>query len=493
MPEDTDGDPVVRHGDPVPRAIPDVPRSNLPRGKFGRLFRDLTPFEPPDELLLELGANGGPMEEGRGADNPEIPAGFTYLGQFIDHDVTFDPVSSIARRNDPDSLHNFRTPRFDLDSLYLFGPSASPHLYNRRDPDHLLTSKNRVGEPDLPRNQQNIALVGDPRNDENILISQMQVAFAHFHNAIVDHLRERRTNLERHKLPGEKLFETAQRLVRWHYQWIVLREFLPAIVGRSVVNSLVTRASDGTVTIELDLYEPTNNPFIPVEFAAAAYRFGHSMIRPDYRLNNEIFAFVFGRPNDPPLTHLGGNRMLPDFWQIKWPLFFKFPRRGVPQKSRKINGKLAGPLMSLPTSVIGEREREAHPERRSLATRNLLRGKALGLPSGQAVATAMGETPLSNSALGLSGGGWGGEAPLWFYILKEAEKAPARGTRLGPVGGRIVAEVMLGLLAQDQTSFVNSPTPWEPKRPIAPRAGDFGIADLLTFADIVEGRSSPGD
>jgi hypothetical protein len=152
----------------------------------------------------------------------------------------------------------------------------------------------------------------------------------------------------------------------------------------------------------------------------------------------------------------------------------------VPQASRKINGKLARQLFALPGSVVSS----ARPELHSLAVRNLLRGKALGLPSGQAVATAIGATPLTNAQLGLSGAGWGGQAPLWFYILKEAARAPQSGRRLGPVGGLIVAEVLLGLLKEDATSFVNAETPWKPLRPIAPAAGRFGIADLLKFAGV---------
>jgi heme peroxidase len=483
---------AVHHGVDLERGIANVPHSSLPQGKFGRLFGTLTPFEPDPDLLEDLGKPKGEMQEGpKAEDNDQIPAGFTYFGQFVDHDITFDPMSNITKKNDPDSLHNFRTPRFDLDSVYGLGRNTTPYLYNRNDPDRLLTAKNGAGEEDLPRNSQRIALIGDPRNDENILLSQMHVAFLHFHNAVVDHLRKK-TNLDDAKTPGEKLFDTAQRLVRWHYQWIVVHELLPRIAGKSVMDSLLTVKPNGEHEITLQLYQPQNEPFIPIEFAAAAYRFGHSLVRPEYQLNDEIVASIFGKEGAEPLTHLGGSRILPDFWQIKWPLFFKF-RQTKPQFSRKINAKLAKPLMDLPATVIGKEEKDKHPKRASLATRNLLRGRALGLPSGQAVATEMGETPLSNSELGLDGSGWGGEAPLWFYILKEAERAPHNSKRLGPVGGRIVAETLLGILDHDDRSFVNSASPWKPKKPIAPSAGNFTFADLVRFADIVQGTASPGD
>ncbi|MGH2752117.1 MAG: peroxidase family protein [Actinomycetota bacterium] len=480
---------MPRHGEELDRPIPAAFHSSLPEGKFGRLFPTLGEFLPPDSLLIELGKPRAAMEDnGKPAgDNKDIPAGFTYLGQFIDHDITFDPVSSITKKTDPDSLHNFRSPRFDLDSVYGFGPNASPHLYNKKDPDKLLTVRTKpTKELDLPRNSQETALIGDPRNDENILISQMQVAFLHFHNAIVEHLRDKPANLSKHKLPGEKLFDTAQRLVRWHYQWIVVHDFLPKVCGQAVVDSLLVEDATGS-TITNVLYQPTNNPFIPIEFAVAAYRFGHAMVRQDYALNNIIFVTIFGRANQP-LSHLGGGRALPAGWQIKWPLFFKFPGRAAPQSSRKIDAKLAAALLKLPAQVVGQKEFEQGPERRSLAVRNTLRGKRLGVPSGQAVAVAMGESPLTNAELGLTDPGWNDEAPLWFYVLKESEKAPTNRKRLGPVGGRIVAEVFLGLLDKDDESYVNHPTPWKPLKPIAPQAGRFGMHDLIKFADVIQGK-----
>ena len=416
----------------------------------------------------------------RGQDNPALPAGFTYLGQFIDHDITFDPTSSFGRQHDPDGLQNFRTPRFDLDCLYLSGPKASPYLFDTRAPTKFLLGRNQAQELDLPRNTQQVALIGDPRNDENIVVSQLHAGFLSFHNAIVAHLTAKPANRERHGLPGESLFDTAQRLVRWHYQWVVLHDFLPRIVGQATVNARVTKDSAGRFTIALDHYQPEEEAFIPVEFAVAAYRFGHSMIRPRYNLNEVIVANIFGKPGDDPLSHLGGGRRLPVAWQAGWDFFFKFPRRRTPQPSRKINGKLARQLFALPSTVVAS----PRPELHSLAVRNLLRGKALGLPSGQAVATAIGATPLTNAQLGLTAAGWTDQAPLWFYILKEAARAPRSGKRLGPVGGTIVAEVLLGLLKEDSTSFVNSDTPWKPLRPIAPEAGKFGIVDLLRFAGV---------
>src|SRR5262249_4606722 len=152
-------------------------------------------------------------------------AGFTYLGQFIDHDLTFDPNSKLERENDPDALVDFRTPRLDLDSLYGDGPADNPFLY-QDDGVHFLLGLNQAFEEDLPRNSAEArrALIGDPRNDENLIVSQLHLAFLKYHNRVVDALRAIRPELS-----GEKLFGEARRIVRWHYQWIVIHEFLRAI------------------------------------------------------------------------------------------------------------------------------------------------------------------------------------------------------------------------------------------------------------------------
>src|SRR4051794_41911575 len=120
---------MPQHHATAPRGREFAPRSVFLEGRFGRLFRSLPSFEPSDDVLEQLGAEMLEPEGGEGLDGP-IPAGYTYLGQFIDHDITFDPVSSLQRQNDPDSLHDFRTPRLDLDSLYGDGPSNDPYLFD---------------------------------------------------------------------------------------------------------------------------------------------------------------------------------------------------------------------------------------------------------------------------------------------------------------------------------------------------------------------------
>src|SRR6266536_1279728 len=179
----------------VPRGLESVPRSVSYDGRFGRMFRKLAPFEPSYDDLTRLAAimieptdaNGDPVDVEQPeapSNNDSVPAGITYLGQFIDHDLTFDPTSKLQRENDPDGLRNFRTPRFDLDSLYGSGPDDNPFLY--QDGVKFLIGQNGTGEEDLPRNTAGRALIADPRNDENLIVSQLHLAFLKYHNKVVD-------------------------------------------------------------------------------------------------------------------------------------------------------------------------------------------------------------------------------------------------------------------------------------------------------------------
>ncbi|WP_217915501.1 peroxidase family protein [Miltoncostaea marina] len=455
------------------RGLSYVPESRLHEGRFGRMFR-LPPFIPTDEQISAIEeVMQEPAQFDPSLDNGEIPAGYTYLGQFIDHDLTFDTASSLERQNDPDALTNFRSPRFDLDSVYGRGPVDDPFLYDKGSGGAALLIGSNGREDDLPRNAQDTALIGDPRNDENIFVSQLQLTMLKFHNAVLAMVRGDASV----KRGSETDFEAAQRIVRWHYQWIVVHDFLRRTVGQAMLDDVLDR-SGPVPTVRRRFYDWRNGPFMPVEFSVAAYRFGHSQIRGRYQLNTLVGplpTFKAGPVGVDPLGHFGGFRRLPAFWTIEWPRFFDVPFEGPEppefdvQRTRLIDTRLAGPLRTLPDEIGGNVP--------SLALRNLTRGARLLLPSGQDVAYRMGVRPVSESDLGLPAGG---PAPLWYYILREAE-VQAGGRHLGEVGGRIVAEVFLGLLEADPSSYLRNQPDWTPfLRSETP--GDFAMPDLLRFA-----------
>ncbi len=193
----------------------------LAEGRYGRLFPELPGDAAGADDLLRYGAAAGPLESrdsghGLGDDNPRIAAGWPFFGQLIAHDITHDRAP-LQEREDLAALQNFRTPRLDLECLYGGGPTGQPYLYDRRDADKLLVGVSNSPVGDLPRNQQGVALVGDARNDTHLFISQLHLAFLHFHNRVVERVRT-------HGIKPDLVFERATQLVRWHYQWIVVHE-----------------------------------------------------------------------------------------------------------------------------------------------------------------------------------------------------------------------------------------------------------------------------
>jgi hypothetical protein len=454
--------PVAAHAAEVPDGLHGVPlrgmyltsKDRLAEGRFGAMFKRLPPFAPRDDLLDGLART---MVEDQAVpdDNhlntsPRLFAGFTFIGQFIDHDITFDNTPLDVQQADPYATVNFRTPRYDLDSVYGRGPLTEPQFYDPADRDKLLVRPNVNGVEDMPRYSNGRAIIPEARNDENLIIVQLHKGVARFHNRIVDYARAQ-------GIRREWVFETARRLTRWHYQWAVIHDFLPRFVGDGLVGpsgSVYREVAGKPPVITLSYYKPTNKdgrPFMPVEFAVAAYRFGHSIIRPFYVINQSTLdrggVPVFGQDGG---FNLNGGRPIPSDLVMEWKNILPVDPNFTARKPRKIDTKLSLPLTSLPGSVIPPPDPTVH-----LAVRNTLRGKHVGLPSGQQVARTMRVNVLSNAALGLSNDpGWAGEAPLWFYILKEAELPPNNAERLGAVGGRTIAEVLVGLLQRDPNSHL---------------------------------------
>ena len=496
---------TARHAEPA-RGLMSTRRSPAFEGQFGRMFRALPPatFGGTDaDTVANLAKLGAAMtadfdapKDGADEEESGIPALYTYLGQFVDHDVTFDPASVLQRQNDPDALVDFRTPALDLDNVYGRGPSDQPYLYDGGD-DFLLGDAlggGDAGARDLPRNgaDPRRALIGDPRNDENVVVSQLQGLFLRFHN------RMRRDH------PSLDLAEI-QRLVRYHYQYVVANDFLPRIVHSSVLADL--RTSGRWDARKLERFHWRNDPFMPVEFSAAAYRFGHSMVRPGYRLNDRILLPIFPLPSRQLPEGLTGMRAMNPAWGIDWGRFIDVDVRahdGSPearqrrlQLAYRIDPSIVHALGHLPGSVA------TGPA--SLAQRNLERGWRLGLPSGQSVARAMGVGVLADRDIVIGKAldapedkprtaadvspVFAGNCPLWTYVLAEAAhhrepvKLPVRDDvvvstpRLGPVGGRIVAEVLLGLLFGDRHSYLSRDPLWHPVA-----GAHYALRDFVAYA-----------
>jgi len=424
-------------------------------GRYGRMFPDLPPFSTDEAFLHMIGSAGGACDaseaEEAGGDDARVAAGWPFLGQFVAHDITADR-SPLRSHTEENALRNFRTPRLNLECVYGGGPVGSPYLYQRDDPAKLLLGPGGI---DVPRNQEELAIIGDPRNDVHIFVNQLHVAFLRAHNLLVDRLRE-------DGVAEAEVFDEARRATMWHYQWILLRDYLPVLIGDELAAEL---AEEGP-----RFYALQGEPYIPFEFADAAFRYGHSQIRHRYRVNERSDEV----PMFPDL--MGFGRVAPER-AVDWWLLFDLPGRPPAQRSKRMDGRLPASLINLPAQITGEVDDEAY---HSLAARDLQRGQAIGLPSGEAVARHLGVEQLEPADIGLVRHGWRDETPLWFYILREADVI-GDGDRLGPVGGRIVGEVLVGLIDSDPESYRTVDPGWKPTLPAT--AAKFGLADLLTIGE----------
>ncbi|MFC8680956.1 heme peroxidase family protein [Microbacterium ureisolvens] len=445
------------------------------------------------ELLGQLGHLMGDSGRETAADSA-TPSGFTYVGQFVDHDITLDVSSALDAPEIVDArvINNMRSPMLDLDSVYGRGPAVDAYLYAAPAPGEPASAfrmllgtnlQSGVGGPggpaaaagmishndrDVPRTTALTAIIGDPRNNENLIVSQLHFAMLKFHNAIVDTLVADGF--------GGDVFVEAKRQATLHYQWAVLHDFLPRICGQAAVDDAVA-----------NVVAPVGGGFeMPVEFSVAAYRFGHSMIRDDYWLNFElrtkpmtdVFAFIH-EPHLPVRSN----------WVVDFNAFFE---TGIPvpifNNARKIDSVLASALEDLDGKGTTTQLMSV------LAARNLQRGLVLGLPSGQATAAALGVPVLTSAQLtdGLpanevavlqqQNGLLLEKTPLWYYVLREAMVA-SDGEHLGPLGAKIVADTFVRMLRRDALSMLN--VTFAPSLP-SQSPGDFTFADLVRVAKVIE-------
>jgi len=448
------------------------------------------------ETVADVMASGG-------GGPSDLPAGFTYLGQFVDHDLTFDRTSVMLGQNvTPAELIQARSPSLDLDSLYGAGPDdpASENFYEA-DGIHLRTGKTVAVDLaptamegfDLPRGAgstkkaKRTAVIPDPRNDENLAVAQTHCAMIRFHNRVVDTLPA--------SVPQAKRFRKARGIVTRHYQWMLRTDYLPRICSKSVVNDVFT---NGRKAFEVGV-TPTDVPTMPIEFSVAAFRLGHSMIRRAYNWNRIFdngtgtleYLFIFSGLSG----NLDGLLRLATSWVADFRRLYDFSEAGradlvVPESkfnlAMRIDTKLSDPLRTLPAPDVQDEP--------NLAMRNLTRAHMVRLATGQQMASFLngkGVTLTKLTAAQIREGSGGAtledltkaqraalvkDTPLWFYILREAELNQGQ---LKGVGARIVAETFHRAMEGSKVSIVRDPT-WRPS--LGPNNTTFRMVDLLLFA-----------
>jgi len=425
---------------------------------------EVTGSLPNAVILKALDELADSMKSEQNVDGP-ADAGMTFFGQFVDHDITHDANSAIGTKIDPRSVRNARTPGLDLDCVYGDGPDVSPHLYsNTPDRKGVLLFGRADNSNDLARNSRGTALIGDPRNDENVIISQIQGSFIQLHNILMAGTAAGgQTAQDVHDCaamgirsavwheaipPASRDFEAVRRFVRLHYQWLVVNELLPAFVTERCIKLASQRY----------VFFGDAGAILPVEFSGACYRFGHSTVQHRYRLRpgsaeTDLFDMARVSPRTPDSD-------------IDFALFFG---PGA-QKARPVGTKLPATLLQLPTTVAAEKPMQwgdatiSGTQMRKLNLRNMLRDRTtLRCASGQQVArwlaarvpefhVAERPVPPQLREYHIS------KTPLWYYALDEADQA---GGRLDGVGGLIVASVIIRLLRLDSESMWDSSfKPW---------------------------------
>ena len=454
--------------------------------RFGRMFSSLSPLYVNPSAISAVGAQGGPMDTGSSSAanrTQTVDVGLIFFGQFVDHDITLDTTTSLAHNAASDEVQNVRTPILDLDCIYGSGPEASPYLYHGGTSPFagvkLLIGADTSGatteqQSDLARSPHGTAIIGDPRNDENRVISQLQLAMIRLHNKVVDGLSSAHS--------GSELFEEARRAVTWHYQWAVVHDFLSALCGKAVVDRILGGGRKH--------YCPSAEPYIPVEFSAAGYRFGHSMIPQKIQVQKGGTSFeLFGTTLGTGFSPLTDGKAAVD-----WDELLDNGIGRTVQNAEKLDLIMASDLLDLPFITSGES---------SLATRNLLRGQVFLLPSGEAIARHIGREEseidtVSARVKALLPNAFDTGSPLWLYLLAEAEvigreTSPQSfdpGEGLGPVGATIVAETLIGLIELDEASWLGENRNWTPDS-AENGLGIKTVGGLLTYAGTVPAVGTP--
>jgi hypothetical protein len=493
------GDDVTEGREPVAQAVVTAPF------RFSRLGPKGTPRLSVQNLTKVANA----MTKGGGGQTG-IPAGFTYLGQFIDHDLTFD-ATTVALGEDvsPAAMLQGRSPSLDLDSLYGAGPTDPESARFYADDRHLKMGRTVAAGSDAARDGHDLPragtgrnkrakrapLIPDRRNDENLAVAQTHLAMIRFHNRVVDTLPA--------SVPAAQRFRRARARVVRHYQWMIRHDYLPRIVEESVLDDVFT---NGRKIFEVAA-SPLDVPTMPVEFSVAAFRLGHSMVRANYNWNRRFdngsgsldMLFAFSGTSGDFL----GDIALPSNWIADFRRLYNFGAAGrtdlvVPpqmfNRAKRIDTRLVDPLKNLPTGSFGGPAVPFDDPRANLAFRNLLRARMMRLATGQQMLTLLRSKGVAVRALtrnqiltGNNGADLSAlsatekdnlvaRTPLWFYILREAE---TNDGKLRGVRGRVIAETFHRAMEGSRFSIVRSP---EFRPSLGPDSDTFRMVDLLLFA-----------
>jgi hypothetical protein len=512
------GKPFAHPDDTVRRALLEIGK----RGGIMDVNEDLT--AGAKRLALDPAVNGTPTALdtfGKNPFNPTNTQGTTFFGQLIDHDITFDQTSILGAPANPLLSRNVQSAALDLDTVFGKGPTVSPALYVSAKGS--VGPKMKVGSGGVyeyypyttnPDGTPKLIMADPGRNNAVMQLEGLVLAYILAYNRVLEDL----PHLDLQHLPAARQFkkpatalehhQVAREVITWHYHWLIVNEFLPQIVGQSLVDNVLQNGNR--------YYNPpTGNAFMPIEFGSAAFRYGHSQVDPSYLTN---FSSGTGASNNPDKAPFWGltfdpSTPTPQFNQdntfdrpdmlggfpakrryIGWQTYFDFGDGHV-MHNRKIKPALSSTLLTLPVPAIAPGTEKAPI---SLAQRNLLRQLTWAMPSGQTLAKEIGATPLSKADLDLIGSVYAPfatETPLWYYVLAEA-KVAANGTTLGPVGGLIVAETLIGLLRSNPNSYLNKQPDFKPflgsdlkiQNRTTSIAGsrDYGTANLLYYANVVK-------
>jgi hypothetical protein len=503
--------------------------SEVPEAYYSRLCPgNWAPHDETKLTELALLMKDSPQRREVRERTSAMPSGYVYLGQFIDHDITRDGRFLLDEAGpDAEKTPNYRTPSLDLDTLYGKRGSVLPDLDEETGELPLgetLAAKYEGSDfpakrEDLLRGPDGTAKIIDPRNDENLVVAQMQVLFTKFHNQVLKLLKAYPSLSAGPS--GASPFEQARRFVTWHYQWIVLNDFLPMIARIKVLEDI---QANGLRLFKRN-YTPVDYPMaLPIEFTVAAFRFGHSMIQESYRLHPTMIVetAVLMRMTKRGEGINSNSRALPANYVIDWDDFFIAPE-AVLNRGQNIDTFITEALYALPQqNVVAFR---VNRKFESLAATHLAelmlplpeltlrRGSKMRLPGGEEFADYF-RLPKLNSAdipaLPEDEGFFAqpefrGRTPLWYYLLREAaveaasNPEPGDGPappmqKLGTIGSRIVTEVLLQILAADADSIRNVGASWTPPRfpfglSAVPRSLD-SMPNLIEFVRHREGEVS---